>query len=401
MPTTNTLLDTPFGALELHRYPKPAIAEGKQQPLRAWDAADEYLLGWLAQHLNEPSSGTDRANNNQDERNALILNDSFGALSVALSHLTRWSQSDSYLAQQGCRANLQTNSDAAASASKPITLLNSLEWPTQTMQLVVIKIPKTLALLEHQLYHLRPLINPESVIVAAGMTKNIHRSTLALFERIIGPTKTSLAQKKARLIFTQPQPQQWHGNSPYPSQYFVPELDVTMSNHANVFSRASLDIGSRLLLDHYPKKPSITQVIDLGCGNGLLGLKALQIYPQAQVHFIDESYMAVDSARHNVEAVQGSTQRAQFHVGNSLTTADIQEVDLVLCNPPFHQQSVVGDHIAWQMFQDARRALRPGGELRIIGNRHLDYHLKLKRLFKNCTTVASDRKFVVLSAIKA
>jgi 16S rRNA (guanine1207-N2)-methyltransferase len=52
------------------------------------------------------------------------------------------------------------------------------------------------------------------------------------------------------------------------------------------------------------------------------------------------------------------------------------------------------------MFSEARRALRPGGELWVIGNRHLGYHLKLRRLFGNSELVASDAKFVVLRAVK-
>ncbi|MGB3727351.1 MAG: methyltransferase, partial [Glaciecola sp.] len=63
-------------------------------------------------------------------------------------------------------------------------------------------------------------------------------------------------------------------------------------------------------------------------------------------------------------------------------------------------QNTVIDDIAWQMFLDAKRVLRPGGELRIVGNRHLDHRVKLSKLFGGCKVVASDKKFVVLKAIK-
>ena len=75
--------------------------------------------------------------------------------------------------------------------------------------------------------------------------------------------------------------------------------------------------------------------------------------------------------------------------------------DLTLCNPPFHQQQVVGDFLAWRMFTQAKAALTKGGELWIVGNRHLGYHLKLKRLFGNAEQVAATPKFVVLRSIKA
>ena len=53
------------------------------------------------------------------------------------------------------------------------------------------------------------------------------------------------------------------------------------------------------------------------------------------------------------------------------------------------------------MFAGARAALRPGGELWVVGNRHLGYHARLRRLFGNCEVVACDPKFVVLRAVKA
>jgi 16S rRNA G1207 methylase RsmC len=53
------------------------------------------------------------------------------------------------------------------------------------------------------------------------------------------------------------------------------------------------------------------------------------------------------------------------------------------------------------MMNQARRALAPGGELRVVGNRHLGYHSKLGRLFGRCRPVAADRRFVVLSAVKS
>ena len=97
----------------------------------------------------------------------------------------------------------------------------------------------------------------------------------------------------------------------------------------------------------------------------------------------------------------GGQRPAEFIADNCLEQQPDNSATLVLNNPPFHQQQSVGDHIARQMFRDARRVLKQGGELRVIGNRHLGYHQQLRRLFGNCELVASNPKFVVLSAIKS
>ncbi|MAZ89453.1 MAG: 50S rRNA methyltransferase [Cellvibrionaceae bacterium] len=397
----NTRFNSPYGHFELQRFPVSKENQHKQQPLRAWDAADEYLLQWI--HENNPQ-------HIEGENSAFILNDSFGALAVALHQWRRYWQNDSYLARRGCLDNLQRNRLDETATEQSLTLLDSLQWPEQPVDLIVIKIPKTTALLEHQLYHLRQVIQPQTRIVAAGMVKNVHTNTLKTFERILGDTTTSLARKKARLIFCNPVPERWESQSPYPSSYrlkpadlpeeFRQSLDFDIENHANVFSRASLDIGTRLFLQHLPVQPNAEDIIDLGCGNGLLGIAAAKNHPDARVHFVDESYMAVESAKSNAERALTSTHHCHFSSGDSLTDFTSESADIILNNPPFHQQTVVGDHLAWKMFNDAKRVLRSGGSLWVIGNRHLNYHSKLKRLFGNSSTIAADRKFVVLRAKK-
>ncbi|MEM9655189.1 MAG: methyltransferase, partial [Actinomycetota bacterium] len=73
-------------------------------------------------------------------------------------------------------------------------------------------------------------------------------------------------------------------------------------------------------------------------------------------------------------------------------------IDVIVNNPPFHEDRAIGDATAWDMFVDSQVSLRRGGRLIVVGNRHLGHHARLKKIFGNCETVASNRKFVVLSA---
>ena len=160
-----------------------------------------------------------------------------------------------------------------------------------------------------------------------------------------------------------------------------------------------LDIGTRAFLPHLPRALGNLRVADLGCGNGVLGIVYALSNPQAELTLVDESYMAVQSARENWRAIHGE-RPADIRAGDGLAEQPAASLDLVLCNPPFHQQQVVGDFLAWRMFTQARAALAKGGELWIVGNRHLGYHHKLKRLFGKVEQVASTPKFVILRAIK-
>jgi 16S rRNA (guanine1207-N2)-methyltransferase len=167
-----------------------------------------------------------------------------------------------------------------------------------------------------------------------------------------------------------------------------------------VFSRESLDIGTRFLLNNLPSNPAFNDFIDLGCGNGVVGVMIARNFLSAKLKFVDESYMAIASAEQNFHAAFRRQRHAEFILDDCLSNMPLQSSDCIVCNPPFHQQHTIADHVARQMFKQSLKVLRSGGELRVIGNRHLNYHILLKKIFGNVLQIAGNAKFVIFSAIK-
>jgi 23S rRNA (guanine1835-N2)-methyltransferase len=376
--------------LELFRYPSQQASN-----LQAWDAADEYLIKYLIDAEITPDT-------------TAILNDNFGALTCALAAQAPNSEliveTDAKTSLLGCQQNLLGNKLAPTN----IQWFNSRDTLPDNIQLVLMKLPKNLHYFGQQLARLSTVLPAGTQILIGAKAKSINPALLASIEKNLGPASASLAWKKTRVIscISDGKPR----SLAQAVSWNVDELKLTMSNLANVFAANKLDIGARIMLDNMPKG-EFNHIIDLGCGNGILGLHAKQCYPHAQIHFVDDSDMAIASAKHNwhanvldaqsQELQTEQTPQAFFHWDDCLSNlpADV-EPDLVLCNPPFHQGEAITDHIAWQMFVDAHKRLKKGGLLHIVGNRHLAYHVKIKRIFKNCTTVASNGKFVILQAIK-
>lgn len=374
-----TELSVSQGTFQLNRKPV-------DEKLQAWEAADEYLLKYVEEQ-----------NLLESPLNLLVVNDAFGALTVALAEHNPTSMSDSFLSQQAMLENLAANQiDESA-----VKFNNGLSLPRKVFDLVLIKTPKSHALLEFQLRLLKPSIDANTKVIAAGMSRSIHNKTLQLFEKIIGPTTTSLAWKKSRLIFATPDLSLTVplANS---TDRFVIEANRTfnISSHANVFSRGRLDEGSQLLIEHMPVDERYRDIADLGCGNGILGIIASSVNKPSSIVFADESYMAVSSAKQNFGEAFGKTIKAHFKVTDCLQGVEDESIDLVINNPPFHQLNAIGDTIAWQMFTEARRVLRKDAELYVVGNRHLGYHTKVKKVFGNCQMITSNKKFVVLKAVK-
>lgn len=367
------VLAAPSGAMELTRWPD-------DPRLRAFDAADTLLL----EHLREVDlTGT-----------LVVLNDRWGALTTALAPHEPVSVSDSWVAQESARVNL-------ARAGRHVELRAVVDELPERIDVLVFRVPRTVALLEHELHLLAPRLHAGSVVVGAGMVKEVHTSVLRTCEQLVGPTRTSLATRKARLIHVRVNPTLVRPADPWPRTIVLPAdapaglAGVALTQHAGVFSAEHLDIGTRLLLEALPR--STGRVVDLGCGNGALGVAAGLAGPRARVVLTDESHLAVASAVATWRGVHGD-RPVEAVVGDGLEGVS-GPVDTVLCNPPFHVGHRVSDTTAWRMFSQARRALSTGGEMWVVGNRHLGHHARLGRLFGRCDVVASNAKFVVLRAV--
>ncbi|EKE82859.1 methyltransferase [Idiomarina xiamenensis] len=379
MSNTETALRTPFGDFQLRRIPY-----FNRSTLRAWDAADEWLINSVAE---SPS-----------DKPLLIINDSFASLATVLHQFQPTVSGDSYLSQLAIQENARLNQ-----------LTDSADWqyplPQRTQpQRVLMKLPQSQALLTAQLQQLNRCLAPASEVLVCARSQYFTPKVKQAFADYLGEPEVSLIKRKCRqlrLIKTREAVAHETIDSETQSQWRVPEHDLTMVNHAGVFAQQQLDIGARFMLQHLPQK-SVQQVIDLGCGNGVLGLAYARQHPTAQVSWVDESYSAIASAKDSLLAsgLQAEPKRYQFVLDNCLSKQANSSADLILCNPPFHQENAITDGVARQMFGDAKRVLRPGGELRIVANRHLGYHQHLKRLFGGYRNVAGNPKFAIISTTR-
>ncbi|WP_444997923.1 methyltransferase [Aliikangiella sp. IMCC44359] len=314
---------------QLDRYPKTA-----DKSLRAWSSADELLITHLTK------------NSFSNKPNILIINDQFGALTTCLNQFSPQYWSDSYLSCKAIKQNLLTNftTDVMAYPFNPnriilkeinnnnadTTINKKALTDKPVFDLVLLRVPKHNSLLEYQLNAIKPLITPHSQIIAAGMCKDIHNSNLKIFENTIGETTTSLATKKARLIFTQYTKSEVSQLST--KSYLLSKEGLTIYGLPGVFSREKLDIGTRVMLNYLPELNANSCAIDLGCGNGILGATLAKRYPSAKIILTDESELAVKSAELTFHKNQLTT--GQFFQTDVLENITKKNVTHIVCNPP-------------------------------------------------------------------
>ncbi|SEI38623.1 16S rRNA m(2)G 1207 methyltransferase [Azotobacter beijerinckii] len=162
-----------------------------------------------------------------------------------------------------------------------------------------------------------------------------------------------------------------------------------------VFSHGRLDRGSALLLEHLDGLPP-GDLLDFGCGAGVLGAALKRRYPQSRVNLLDVDAFALASSRLTLAA---NGLEAELIGGDGIQAAP-GGLAAIVSNPPFHQ----GVHTDYQasetLLREAARHLRPGGELRLVANSFLKYPPLIERHLGPCQVLAEAHGFRVYRAVR-
>ena len=160
-----------------------------------------------------------------------------------------------------------------------------------------------------------------------------------------------------------------------------------------VFSWDALDPGTLLLVATLP--PLAGRGADLGCGVGLLAAAALANPDVTHLDLVDMDRRAVACARRNIR-----DKRAAFHWADARINPQLEGLDFVVMNPPFHDGGAEDRSLGQAFLRRAHQILRQGGTTWLVANRHLPYEGVMKTSFATVTLRAEAHGFKVYEARK-
>ncbi|MDB5455807.1 MAG: methyltransferase small [Caulobacter sp.] len=161
-----------------------------------------------------------------------------------------------------------------------------------------------------------------------------------------------------------------------------------------VFSWDRLDPGTALLIKTLPELSGIGA--DFGGGVGWLARPVLASTKVAALTVIDLDRRAVEAARRNLD-----DPRVRFAWTDVRQAAEgLDKLDFVVSNPPFHDAGTEDKTLGQGFIAAAAGALRKGGVLWLVANRHLPYEAALAESFSKVRMVVETSGFKVFEARK-
>jgi len=173
---------------------------------------------------------------------------------------------------------------------------------------------------------------------------------------------------------------------------------IAMVSTWGLFSPRALDEGSQLLLEHVDVHSVHDDVLDIGCGTGVLGIALGLRAPQGQTHLVDKDFVAVAYAQKN--ALANGLAHASVYLSNGLQqVSEIQTFDLIVSNLP----GKVGRELLHAFITDSFAHLKPGGQLCVVTITGIREYIKKEFLatFGNYEKVKQGARYTVARAIKS
>ena len=353
--------------INLQRYPKTT-----NRSLRPWSAADELLLA-------------EASKIGLDDRSIVIAHDAFGALATALHPYKTHSVINNNSQLKATKLNLENSG------------VDTKEWdysdPTKikwnTIDMALMRVPKSADLFQLYVQQLHAASKESTVILCGFMTRNFTPKWKEIAETYFEDVSQSLAAKKARLLILK---------SPKKEVESVPlfhsiknDLDLNLKQYSGVFSASKVDPATQVLLEHIPSISDTDTVLDLACGNGVIGAFLRKNAPKTSLFVLDDSFLAIKSAKLNL-----GKEGISYHWSDTVAACKGQKFDFIFCNPPFHFEYENTIEISLNLFREAANELKPDGSFYIVANTHLNYRSHLSKLFKSVAQLTQSGKYEVI-----
>lgn len=347
------------------RYP-----QSENKSLKAWNAADEYIL----KYLDKSKISINRL---------AIYNDRFGFLSLLLSDKSP----NVILDAKSQQKSVERNFNANKIGYDTIKTYSNLETFNEKINFAIIKIPKSIDLFRLYLNQLSKSISKNANVICGFMTKYYTPQMLVIANQYFENVEQSLAWKKSRLLILS-NPKQ-NINDEIVNEIALNEREK-INQYYGVFSSKKIDIATQLLIKNLTIRENDSIILDLACGNGIIAYEINKAKNNSEIYLVDDSFLAIESAKLNLVG-----DNFHFYLSDNLDKYEDNYFDFIVSNPPSHFEFETNIEISLALFKEVKRVLKDDGHFELVANKHLNFKTHLIKIFSDVHVVFENKKFVI------
>ena len=173
--------------------------------------------------------------------------------------------------------------------------------------------------------------------------------------------------------------------------YFL-DNKFTFKSDNGVFSKEKLDFGTRLLLENLPLKDMRGDILDLGCGYGVVSI-ILSRFVEAKFDAVDVNKRALHLFEMNIKL--NKSTNINYFESNCYDSIDKDKLyDYIITNPPIR----AGKEIVYKMLRGAKEHLKKDGYLYFVMRKDHGAKTAIKDIsdIYNTEVVCKEKGFFII-----
>ena len=164
-----------------------------------------------------------------------------------------------------------------------------------------------------------------------------------------------------------------------------------------VFSKESVDFGTKTMLENFNTEKEDAKVADIGCGYGVISIFLAKKYPTFKFTMVDVNNRVLELSKKNIEL---NKIENEVEVLESSSFDNVEgNFDIVLTNPPIR----AGKKIVHKIMTDSYEHLNAQGELWVVIQKKQGMASCKKLLedtFSRVEVVTKNKGYYILKAVK-
>ena len=178
-------------------------------------------------------------------------------------------------------------------------------------------------------------------------------------------------------------------------EYHFNDEKFIFTTDNGVFSKSEVDRGSNALLQVVSKLDLGKNILDLGCGYGVIGIVIKRLFEKSELCLVDVNDRAISLSKINADL---NNTEVTVIKSEDITTLN-KIFDSILLNPPIR----AGKKVIYSLYESSYNCLNKGGKLYIvIQKKHGSESsiTELKKLFGEVNIISRKSGYQIIESIK-